>query len=59
MAEAYKKYLMGQSPGRAALNAYTHLTQLREQFRAAVAREWPEVIAAVQRRARDFSESTS
>jgi hypothetical protein len=31
-AEAYKKYLMGQAPGRAALNAYTHLNELRPQL---------------------------
>jgi integrase len=47
MAEAYKKYLMGQSPGRAALNAYTHLNQIREQFSTAVHREWPSLLQVI------------
>ena len=50
MAEPYKKYLMGQSPGKAALNAYTHLTHLREQFQAAVNDAWPALIEAIRRR---------
>ena len=50
MAEPYKKYLMGQSPGKAALNAYTHLTHLREQFQAAVNDAWQALIEAIQRR---------
>jgi hypothetical protein len=53
MAEAYKKYLMGQSPGKAALNAYTHLTLLREQFQAAVNSAWPALIAAIRRRVQE------
>ena len=47
LAEAYKKYLMGQSPGPAALHAYTHLNQLREQFQAAVGGAWAELLAAI------------
>ena len=53
MAEAYKKYLMGQSPGKTALNAYTHINQLREQFRAGVNHVWPVLIEAIQRRVQD------
>jgi hypothetical protein len=47
MSEAYKKYLMGQSPGKAALNAYTHLTQVREQFQAAINHAWPRLIETI------------
>lgn len=53
MAEAYKKYLMGQAPGRAALNAYTHLNQLREQFQSSVNQAWPALIRAIRRRTQE------
>lgn len=54
MAEAYKKYLLGQSPGRAAILAYTHLNQLRQQFADAVIREWPALVAAINDRTWNF-----
>jgi integrase len=47
MAEAYKKYLLGQSVGRAALMAYTHLNELRQQYTAAVRRAWAPLVEAI------------
>jgi hypothetical protein len=54
IAEAYKKYLMGQSPGKSALNAYTHLNQVRDQFQAGVKHGWPVLIEAIQRRVQEI-----
>ncbi len=48
MAEAYKKYLLGQAPGKAAILAYTHLNQLRQQFADAINREWPALVDAIK-----------
>jgi integrase len=53
MAEAYKKYLLGHAPVRAALNAYTHLTQLREQFQTSINQAWPALIDSIRRRSRE------
>lgn len=50
MADAYKKYLMGHSPGRSALMAYTHLNQLREQFTNAIFQEWPALLETIRRK---------
>lgn len=52
MAEAYKKYLLGQSPGKSAILAYTHLNQLRKEFAAAINREWPALLEAINLRTR-------
>lgn len=50
LAEAYKKYLPGQSVGRAALMACTHLNDVRQQYATAVRRAWtPLVEASLQR----------
>lgn len=53
MAEAYKKYLMGHSPGRSALIAYTHLNQLCEQFRQSATHAWPTLIEAIRQRTQE------
>jgi hypothetical protein len=50
MAEAYKKYLLGQSVGRTALMAYTHLNKLQEQYAAAVRREWMPLVEVILQR---------
>jgi len=50
MAGPYKKYLLGQSPGKAAILAYTHLNQLRQQFTYAVNSEWPTLVDAIKSR---------
>jgi hypothetical protein len=45
--EGYRRYLMGQSPGKAAVVAYTHLNQLRQQYAGAVRREWGTLVEAI------------
>lgn len=50
MPEAYRLYLMGQNPGKAAVLAYTHLNQLQEHYTAAVRREWTPLVEAIKRR---------
>jgi hypothetical protein len=47
MPEGYRRYLMGQSPGRAAVVAYTHLNELKRHYTDAVQREWAPLIEAV------------
>lgn len=51
MAEFYRRYLMGHSPGRAAIGAYTHLNDLRTQYQTAVDRTFQPLVDAVTRRA--------
>jgi integrase len=48
--EQYRKYLMGHSRGNAAIVRYTHLNKVRARYEAAVEREWPELVAALERR---------
>ena len=50
MPEGYRRYLMGHSPGKAAILAYTHLDQLRRHYSAAVRQEWAALITAVNER---------
>jgi integrase len=45
--EAYRQYLMGHGPGRAAIGAYTHLTEVGGHYAAAVRKVWTPVIEAV------------
>jgi hypothetical protein len=45
--DAYRRYLMGHAPGRAALTAYTHLNELRRHYATAIRREWTPLIEAV------------
>lgn len=45
-----RRYLMGHSPGKAAILAYTHLDQLRRHYSAAIRQEWPELITAINER---------
>jgi hypothetical protein len=54
MPEGYRRYLMGQSPGKAAVVAYTHLNQLREQYAEVVRGAWAPLADAVARRLADF-----
>jgi hypothetical protein len=51
MPDGYRRYLLGHSPGRAAVLAYTHLTRVREVYSASGLAAWPAVIAAINRRA--------
>jgi hypothetical protein len=50
MPEAYRKYLMGHSPGRASVVAYTHLHELRRHYSDAVRKEWSPIVTAINRR---------
>jgi hypothetical protein len=50
MPEAYRRYLMGQAPAKAAVTAYTHLNELGRHYAEAVRREWRPLTEAVRRR---------
>jgi hypothetical protein len=50
MPEGFRRYLMGQAPGRAAIVAYTHLHQLQRHYKQAMHQEWSALVAAIQRR---------
>jgi len=52
--EHYRKYLMGHSRGKAAIVKYTHLNKVRARYEAAVEREWPELVDALERRTREL-----
>jgi integrase len=52
--EHYRKFLMGQSPGRAAIVTYTHLNEVRQRFRDAVEKTLAPLVEAIGRRARDL-----
>jgi hypothetical protein len=41
---------MGQSPGQAALVAYTHVHELRQHFTAAAQRAWQPLLSAIIQR---------
>jgi hypothetical protein len=50
MPESYRRYLMGQAPGRAALVAYTHLHELQRHYEQALHKEWMPLLTAINRR---------
>jgi len=50
LPEAYRCYLMGHVPGRAALVAYTHLSELRRHYTEAVRREWTPLVETILER---------
>jgi integrase len=50
--EFYRRYLMGHSPGKAAIVNYTHLNKVKGQFERAVHCEFGPIVDAVERRAR-------
>jgi hypothetical protein len=54
MPEGYRRYLMGQSPGRAAIVAYTHLHELKRHYADTVQREWAPLIEAVNRKVEEW-----
>jgi integrase len=47
--ESYRRYLMGHSPGRAAIVTYTHLNKLQEHFMRAVESEFSPLVDAIHR----------
>lgn len=55
MPEGYRRYLMGQSPGNAAILAYTHLNELQRHYAEAVEREWGSLLNAIKERLRVLS----
>ena len=54
MPEHYRKFLMGQSPGRAAIVTYTHLNEIRQRFNDAVEKTLRPLVDAIERRSRDL-----
>ena len=50
LPEYYRRYLMGHSPGRAAIVSYTHLNELREHYESAAEKKLKPIIAAIQQR---------
>jgi hypothetical protein len=55
MPEAYRRYLMGHAPGRAAIVAYTHLHELKRHYAEALHKEWPDLVAAINRRVAELA----
>jgi integrase len=52
--EFYRRYLMGQSPGKAAIVNYTHLNKVKEHYEQAVRREFGPITNAIDKRAREL-----
>lgn len=50
MPEHYRKFLMGQSVGRAPVVTYTHLNEVRERYEEAVERSLQPLVLTIQRR---------
>jgi hypothetical protein len=50
MPEFYRRYLLGQSPGRSALVNYTHLNDLQQQYTRAVESIYRLLLDAVKER---------
>src|SRR5262249_50000721 len=57
MPEGFRRYLMGQTPGRAAIVAYTHLHELKRHYEEAMHKEWSVLVAAIQRRVAELAAS--
>ena len=54
MPEHYRKFLLGQSPGRAAIVTYTHLNEIRRRFEEAVQRQFQPLVDAIVGGLRSF-----
>lgn len=52
--EFYRRYLMGQSPGKAAIVHYTHLNQVKEHYERAAEQEFGSICKAIEKRARQL-----
>ncbi len=50
MPEHERRYLLGQTPGKAAIVTYTHLNKLAEHYRSAIDQEMAPLLAILQRR---------
>jgi hypothetical protein len=55
MPESFRRYLMGQAPGRAAIVAYTHLHELKRHYAEALHKEWPDLVAAINCRVAELA----
>ena len=47
MPEHYRRFILGQKPGRAAIETYTHLNEVRQKFTAAVQQTLGPVVDAI------------
>ena len=54
--EYYRRYLMGQSPGRATIATYTHLNELKTQFQKALRQDLAPLVEALERRAGELAQ---
>jgi integrase len=52
--EFYRKFLMGQSPGRSAIVSYTHLNRLQDHYSTAMNSEFAIVLRAISNRLEDI-----
>jgi hypothetical protein len=50
LPEPYVRFLLGHSPGRAAIVAYTHLDKLREQYTTVICQTWSPLLERIQGR---------
>ena len=50
----YRRYLMGQSPGKSAIVTYTHINELRQQYQRAVNRSLRPICESVTKRMREL-----
>ena len=54
----YRKYLMGQSQGKAAIVQYTHLNQLKEHFQKAIHEQMGPILQALNQRLDELENTT-
>lgn len=59
MPEFYRRYFMGQSPGKSAVVNYTHLNQLRERYVEALQHQFQPLVEAFQLRIRQLGTECS
>lgn len=55
LPEYYRRYLMGHSPGRAAIVSYTHLNELREHYESAAENKLQPIMTAIEHRQRELA----
>ncbi len=55
LPEYYRRYLMGHSPGRAAIVSYTHLNELREHYESAAEKKLKPIMTAIEHRQRELA----
>lgn len=54
MPENYRRYLLGHSPGRAPIVAYTHLNEVRQRYQEAVEAQLQPIVRAVVTRCQEL-----